>query len=172
MTFSKGQYVFVTKDGILTGAGQITDGGGAGVPYVVRMAGTADYVRATAEQLELHPQQSWAAVEGPRPEIVCTIWVCQCCMLAHANGECCDSEQHGGDGVEPWAKLDDGEHVTMGIALSEHGEYCLANEDGECDCEHDTYSTSQCGGCGSYLHGERHAFTLWRRAGVSLAKTA
>lgn len=95
-------------------------------------------------------------------EIVCTLWVCQCCMLSHANGECCPDDTHGGDGVPPWAKLEPGEHVTMGIALSGHSEHCTASEDGECDCEHDTYSTSQCQGCGSWLHGERHAFTLWR----------
>ncbi|MFI0265601.1 hypothetical protein [Streptomyces luteogriseus] len=32
----------------------------------------------------------------------------------------------------------------------------------ECDCETNTYSTSQCKGCRSYLHGERHAMTLFK----------
>lgn len=35
-------------------------------------------------------------------------------------------------------------------------------DDYECDCETNTYSTSQCQGCGSYLHGERHAMTLFQ----------
>lgn len=168
MTFTKGQYVYVTKDGVLLGAGQLTDGGQDGMPYVVRMAGSAYYVRAVAAELELHPQQTWGQVEGPQPERVCTLWVCQCCLLSHANGECCPDDTHGGDSVAPWSKLSAGEHVTMGGA--EHSEYCERDTDGECDCERDTYSKSQCDGCGSWLHGERHAFTLWRKPGVSLVK--
>lgn len=35
-------------------------------------------------------------------------------------------------------------------------------DDYECDCETVTYSTSQCAGCGSWLHGERHAMTLFK----------
>lgn len=35
--------------------------------------------------------------------------------------------------------------------------------DYECDCETSLFSTSQCEGCGSYLHGERHAMTLFNR---------
>jgi len=96
-----------------------------------------------------------------------TIWVCVCCMLSHANGECCDSDEHGGDGVQPWAKLEDNERVAMGLSYDEHGTSCTMHpdhpewdRDTECDCETDTYSTSQCDGCGSYLHGERHAFHL------------
>ena len=49
----------------------------------------------------------------------------------------------------------------MGTMQEEHS--CGREDDsyfGECDCETDTYSTSQCEGCGSYLHGERHAMTL------------
>jgi len=72
-----------------------------------------------------------------------TIWVCVDCALHHANGEC--DGCHEGHDEEPWSKLDDDESVTMG---------------GEGD-EYDSYSTSQCEGCGSWLHGERHAFTLW-----------
>jgi len=87
-----------------------------------------------------------------------TIWVCQYCMLSHANGECCDSDEHGGDGVQPWAKLEDNEQVVMGLSRSEHG--CDDPDGGECDCETNAYSTSQCHGCGSYLHGKRHAFHL------------
>lgn len=98
------------------------------------------------------------------------LWVCVCCMLSHANGECCEDDTHGGDSIAPWTLLSDGEHVTMGGA--EHSEYCTRDTDGDCDCEIDTYSTSRCDGCGSWLHGERHAFTLWRPAGVSLAKTS
>lgn len=102
------------------------------------------------------------------PECYGTIWVCQCCMLAHANGECCDSEQHGGDGIEPLSVIDDGFHVALGMACEEHAEECQVNtagewpDDYECDCETNTFSQSQCDGCGSWVHGERHAMTLFK----------
>lgn len=35
-------------------------------------------------------------------------------------------------------------------------------DDYECDCETNTFSTSQCEGCGSHLAGERHAMTLFK----------
>ena len=118
-----------------------------------------------------------------------TIWVCVCCMLSHANGECCADDQHGGDGVEPLSSISDGFHVAMGMARENHDDSCDAKckctqddeceehdeseahhdpsthvtpDDYECDCEKNTYSTSQCEGCGSYLHGERHAMTLFK----------
>jgi len=98
-----------------------------------------------------------------------TIWVCQCCMLSHANGECCPDDSHGGDGIQPWANVDfDRFAVWMGLAADEHDEGCevritgehSANE--ECECDRNTFSTWSCEGCGSHLAGERHAFTLTR----------
>lgn len=97
-----------------------------------------------------------------------TIWVCVCCMLSHANGECCADDQHGGDGAEPLSSIGDGFHVAMGMAVEEHSEGCSVYASGEpsdneeCDCDRDTFSTSQCKGCGSWLHGERHALTLFK----------
>lgn len=98
-----------------------------------------------------------------------TIWVCQCCMLAHANGECCANEQHGGDGFEPLRLVKAPFNLAMGMGHEEHADDCLRHTmhgqeppDYECDCETDTYSTSQCEGCGSILHGERHAMTLFK----------
>jgi hypothetical protein len=92
-----------------------------------------------------------------------TIWVCVCCMLTHANGECCADDQHGGDSIEPLSSIEAPYSVTMGMAVEEHS---CGRENGEdvdeCDCERNTFSTSQCEGCGSYLHGERHAMTLWK----------
>lgn len=98
-----------------------------------------------------------------------TIWVCQCCTLDHANGECCPDNDHGGDGIPPWADTDFTRHsVTMGLSSDEHADTCdvrITGEwpaDYECDCERTEYSSSSCDGCGSYLAGERHAFGLWR----------
>jgi hypothetical protein len=89
-------------------------------------------------------------------------------MLTHANGECCADDTHGGDSIEPLSTIEHPSHVAMGMTYAEHAEDCTlhimgsdAPGDYECDCETDTYSTSQCDGCGSYLHGERHAMTLF-----------
>lgn len=112
-----------------------------------------------------------------------TIWVCVCCYAVSANGECCDRDDHGGDGCEPMSEI--GElHAVPGMGWEDHEDGCLTYivknlavqypeldwpdvpDDYECDCERDTYSTSQCEGCGSYLHGERHAMTLFGPAQV------
>ena len=85
-------------------------------------------------------------------------------MLHEANGECggCHEEHD----KEPLSSIGGGFHATMGLAWDEHAEGCesrLAGEwRGECECETNTFSTSQCEGCGSYLHGERHAMTLFK----------
>lgn len=99
-----------------------------------------------------------------------TIWVCQCCMLEHANGECCPDDDHGGDGIAPWSSTDDARFdVTMGLTSEEHADDCMVRLTGhwpvnyECGCERISFSTSRCDGCGSYLAGERHAFGLWRQ---------
>lgn len=57
-------------------------------------------------------------------KIVCEMWVCLCCMLTHANGECCSSDEHGGDGVKPLSEVDfaGGFSVTMGLLAEEHHE--------------------------------------------------
>lgn len=90
-----------------------------------------------------------------------TIWVCVDCMLHHANGECGScSDLYGPHDEEPLSLLM-GQHYAMGMVRGEHlGENFCGDVD-ECDCETNTYSTSQCEGCGSWLHGERHAFTVF-----------
>jgi hypothetical protein len=88
-------------------------------------------------------------------------------MLSHANGECCDNDMHGGDGCEPLSAIAPTDGLAMGLLAEEHREGCAVRETGswplayECDCETDTFSTSRCEGCGSYLHGERHAMTVF-----------
>lgn len=90
-----------------------------------------------------------------------TLWVCQCCMLDHANGECCPDDAHGGDGVAPWSAIDFARFgVAMGLATEEHADGCDADE--ECECDRASFSRSRCDGCGSFLAGERHAFWLTR----------
>lgn len=91
-----------------------------------------------------------------------TIWVCQCCMLNHANGECGCGAYYGEDPDHDPLGLVDNNKITSGSVQEEHS--CGRQDDtyfGECDCETNTFSTSQCEGCGSWLHGERHAMTLW-----------
>jgi hypothetical protein len=91
------------------------------------------------------------------PESYGTIWVCVHCMLSHANGECCGNDTHGGDSKEPLSLITGEFMVAMGADVHDHCD----NSD-ECDCETESFSRSQCEGCGSYLHGERHAMTLFK----------
>lgn len=90
-------------------------------------------------------------------------------MVDHANGECCADDTHGGDGIPPWSGIDFARFdAAMGLSADGHHDECevritgehSANE--ECDCETREFSTSQCEGCGSWLAGDRHAFSLWR----------
>jgi hypothetical protein len=92
-------------------------------------------------------------------------------MLRHANGECCPTNDHGGDSRIPWSEVSflAGYTVTMGLASDEHEKNGCTEGDREegCDCETNTFSKSRCDGCGSWLAGERHAFTLWQRVPMS-----
>lgn len=103
----------------------------------------------------------------------CTIWVCQDCLLHHANGECGNCHENIlaiGEGEdahdrEPWCWIDNADQqVTMGSRQEEHicgrqnGTYF---DECDCDCEMNTFSWHSCDGCGSRLAGERYAFTLW-----------
>lgn len=74
-----------------------------------------------------------------------TIWVCLCCSLTHANGECGCGDYYG----------EDPDHDPLG--LIERPFWVTSDDE-----EPNTYSTSQCEGCGSWLHGERHSMTLWK----------
>lgn len=95
--------------------------------------------------------------------IIDLIWVCQCCMLCHANGECCADDEHGGDSREPLSEIQPGYSVTAGLLEEEHNENCTpADRDEGCDCDRIEFSTSRCEGCGSFLAGQRYALTLWR----------
>jgi hypothetical protein len=91
----------------------------------------------------------------------CTIWVCSCCMLMHANGECC-GEIHG-EHNEPWRLLQDQSKITMGMTKEAHecDTRWAAWRERDCNCEIREFSWSSCDGCGSNLGGERHAFTYW-----------
>jgi hypothetical protein len=91
------------------------------------------------------------------------IWVCICCMLIHANGEC-GEDCHD---KEPWSAIGEEFEITMGLLAAEHADDCPVKITGdwqaveECDCAINTFSHSSCDGCGSPLAGERHAFTIW-----------
>lgn len=100
-----------------------------------------------------------------------TQWACQCCTLVMANGECCDSNDHGGDGKEPLSDIPDGAHTTLGMLYEEHANDCLrrtmgrdAPDDYECDCEQQSFSWRSCDACGSNLGGSRDAFVIWTPA--------
>jgi len=100
----------------------------------------------------------------------CAIWVCQDCMLHYANGECGNCHTDEGHDCEPWSIEDVRSKTTMGLMWEEHDKSCVFSKlsgpnvctpESECDCETISFTTSSCESCGSVLHGERHAFTLW-----------
>jgi hypothetical protein len=92
------------------------------------------------------------------------IWVCNECMLLHANGDRYDEPE-----TDPWALWTDAEagQIAMG---GEHDEDCPNQKDSpvrgeqDCYCELQEFSTSSCEGCGSTLYGSRHAFTVFEPA--------
>lgn len=95
-----------------------------------------------------------------------TIWVCTNCIHHAANGECGDCPRdEGHEGGEPLSLLSI--EACPGMGYEDHSEDCEVFStkshpvNYECDCETITFSTSSCGGCGSYYHGERHAMTEW-----------
>jgi hypothetical protein len=97
-----------------------------------------------------------------------TIWVCQDCMLHHANGECISMDDDSGTTNEPLSAIEARVPRSPWAWLSTSTRPAArpASRTGhtpdKCDCETNTYSTSQCEGCRSYLHGERHAMTLFK----------
>lgn len=92
-----------------------------------------------------------------------TLWVCVDCIMHLANGECGRCYDDDNHNRMPPLGLLAGDEITMGLMREEHSNYCDPDvDDGyECDCEVNTFSWSQCQGCGSMLGGERHAVTLW-----------
>lgn len=108
-----------------------------------------------------------------------TIWVCGNCLHHHANGECGDCHNDSHD-KEPLSAIEYPFTLAMGMGWQDHDDDCLTfivNDlrdrfpdmvwpnvpgDYECDCESMTHSYRACDGCYSYLHGERHAMTLFR----------
>lgn len=86
-------------------------------------------------------------------EIIATMSVCQCCMLVHANGECCDDDAHD---TEPWAQLPEGWHPAMGV--EDHNDGCDRDN---CECGDLGFSWQSCDGCGSALGGDRYAFVAF-----------
>jgi len=89
-----------------------------------------------------------------------TLWVCVDCIMHAASGECGSCHSSQGHDREPLNKIDY-RSSAMGLTQGEHECDDPENPNYECDCETVTFSLSQCQGCGSYLHGERHAMTEW-----------
>ena len=84
-----------------------------------------------------------------------TVWLCVDCTQVLANGEL------GDDSVpetEPLGRIADTDEITLGMSSEEHA---CSEDTEECDCELQSFSWSQCDGCGSWLGGSRDAATLW-----------
>lgn len=89
-----------------------------------------------------------------------TQWVCVDCFVLLVNGEISPDCENADDLLTKF----DGFRAASGMGSNEHAEKCRemmqSGDYFDCSCEYDTYSTSQCDGCGSWLHGERHAVTI------------
>lgn len=128
--------------------------------------------------------------------LIGTIWVCESCMLVHANGECgeihaqsCPTSADPDDECDCGAREPLSEatkyEISMGMDDGEHDTECLRKiisdarydypqmtwpdvYDGyECDCEKIEFSRMSCDGCESALYGTRYAFTAWIREGYT-----
>ncbi len=95
-----------------------------------------------------------------------TGWCCSDCLFLFANGE--TPVNMNEDEIEAWmAEIDSrtaGSHVVLG---GEHKDCVNIGADdgwlgvGDCDCETQEFSMSQCDVCGSRLGGSRHAVTYF-----------
>lgn len=84
------------------------------------------------------------------------IWVCTDCYFAHHGIE---NDDYTPDEI-PWNRWEgDPAEITSGMMRAEHDSEC--DPENECECEQQTFSWSQCDGCGSMLGGAREAFTYW-----------
>ena len=92
-----------------------------------------------------------------------TIRVCQDCYLTHHYGYAAEDTEYVPD-REPLALVPAGADITSGMLHSEHDPDCVdpesCGDDGE-GCEHSTFSSRPCEGCGSRLGGTRDALTVW-----------
>lgn len=89
-----------------------------------------------------------------------TQWVCIDCYVLLVNGDVSPDCENADDLLTEFENF----RAFPGMRSNEHSEQCReelqSGDYQDCDCEYDTYSTSQCDGCGSYSHGERHAVTI------------
>lgn len=92
-----------------------------------------------------------------------TIWVCEDCRMADANGGLEDGQETE---REPWSHANAELDPTPGLRIEEHecGKERGEDIEAECGCEQETFSWSSCEGCGSELGGSRYPYTVsWDR---------
>jgi hypothetical protein len=85
--------------------------------------------------------------------------VCQCCMLTHANGECCSIDHGVEDGhPAPLSAVPADDDITMGMLREFHSDDCNGED---CECERYGFSWQACEGCGDTSGGDRWYLTGW-----------
>ncbi len=101
-----------------------------------------------------------------------TMWVCVCCMMVHANGECGDSAPVGSEECRPRYNM------YAGTEICEYHEHhheaepwsaCLRSDgwDSAPTDDRDDCRTFTCGGCGTYvMSGDAYGFVLWKKESV------
>lgn len=122
--------------------------------YVSRMHGN---LRGAARWLDTAAEirrEAWKPWDYER-----LVWVCGCCMLTLANGECCADDTHNGDYIEPLSLMLPEDSWAMG---GYHSDNCTPEDRDEgCGCDTREFETRSCRGCGSQLHGSRYAVTVF-----------
>lgn len=102
--------------------------------------------------------------------VIGTGWACGDCIHLFANGE--TPTEMSEDETATWlGEIDSrcaGSHVVLG---GEHDGCVNVDDDGgwlgvgDCECETQSFSWSQCDTCGSRLGGSRHAVTYFAKEG-------
>lgn len=94
--------------------------------------------------------------------------VCPDCVMARENGDTSGNDPDWSEAqfTETLAKYDviiGHPHGNQWHTECAHWETPCPDDD-DCDCERAEFSRSECGMCGSHLHGERHDYTFIERA--------
>jgi hypothetical protein len=100
--------------------------------------------------------------------IIGEISVCMDCMLTDQQGGDYDNAPQQGQ-PEPWALMSGRYNAGQLVMGTEnHNESCHLNPENtddmseeNCECDRETFSSARCGGCGTYLAGERFSYVIF-----------
>jgi hypothetical protein len=88
--------------------------------------------------------------------IIGEISVCMDCMLTDQQGGDYDNAPQQGQ-PEPWALMSGRYNAGQLVMGTENHNESEEN----CECDRETFSSARCGGCGTYLAGERFSYVIF-----------